>query len=152
MSMLDILTNDTIIYTMSFLNDYDKILFLSLCKNLHLLKDKIYYCDKVNIYKIHDIWYFDRFTNITRYSPDVDYYYYKPKLPKSINHLIFSNNFSGKNMIKGRIPNSITHLTFGNLFNDDIKDCIPNSVIHLTFGSCFNQNIKGCIPNSVTHL
>src|SRR5579872_4905944 len=56
--------NDIIITIANFLNDYHKILLLSLSKDLHKLKDKICYNDKINLAKIQLLWYYDRFINI----------------------------------------------------------------------------------------
>src|SRR5579872_4878071 len=123
MGISDILVSDTIIYVVSFLKTNDKIKFLSLSKDLHLLKDKIYF-DELITYtkKINYLWYFDRFTNIIIYD------------------------------ITQKLPKSVKHITFGNYFNQDIRDYIPHSVTHLYFKDDFNKDIKGCIPNSVTHL
>ena len=141
MCILDI--DDVIIYITTFLDIPNRLKFLSLSKNLHILKDKINYDDKINFDLINKLWYYDRFTNVvTNYAISV--------FPKFINHLTFGWSFNQD--IKDCIPNSVTHLTFDDDFNQDIKDCIPNSVTHLTFGNYFNQNIKDCIPNSVTHL
>src|SRR5579872_2711480 len=138
------LLDDIIIYITSFLNTNDSINFLSISRDLHLLKDKIYYNKPVYSHIIHKLWYYDRFTNIMVIDTGI-------KLPKFINTLEFDMCFDNQD-IKDCIPNSVTHLTFGHYFNQDIKDCIPNSVTHLTFGKHFNRPIIDCIPNSVTHL
>ena len=67
-------------------------------------KNKIYYDEKIIIYKIHELWYYDRFTNIVINKIE-------PKLP---------------------LPKCVSHIQID--FNDNIKDYIPNSVTHLTFG------------------
>jgi len=45
-------------------NDFDKISLLSCSKNLHLLKNRIFFNDLVAFEKINYLWYFDRFTNV----------------------------------------------------------------------------------------
>src|SRR5579872_6029748 len=161
MSILDILIVDVIINIMTYLSDRGKIKFLSLSKNLHALKNKVYYEEYINVDRIHTLWYYDRFTHI-------NFYNLRYTFPKSITHVTVSNtnivnhipasvthlNFDKcfDENIKDCIPNTITHLTFGCFFNRNIKDCILNTVTHLTFGWAFNQDIKNCIPNSVTHL
>src|SRR5579872_7065492 len=147
MSILEYLFDDIIIYIVDFLAVHDKIKFLSLSQNLHSLKDKIYYKDEIDIKKIHQLWYFDKFTNII-----VDNFAYI--LPKSINRLKLNCPFNIN--IKGKLPNSITHLVLTGWLDQDIKDMIPNfgttNLTHLTFGPLFNKSIKGCLPNSITHL
>src|SRR5579872_2704116 len=138
MSVLDILINDIIIKITTFLRTCDKVMFLSISKDLHFLKDKIYYDKKIRLRKICNLWYYDNFTNII-----VGNTSYKYKLPKSVNHLTFYWEFNKD--VKGYIPNSITHLTLGDNFNRDIKGCIPNSVTHLNLGWEFDQDIKDCI-------
>src|SRR5579872_2119524 len=141
--MTDLLVDDMIIYIMTYLNDKNKLLFLSLSKQLHFLKTKVYWNDYVCTDKIYGLSYYDMFTHVIS---NLNH-----KLPNSITHLSITNTFNQD--IKGcHIPNSITHLSFGNAFNKDIKGCIPNSVTHLHFGYYFNQHIKDCIPNSVKHL
>lgn len=143
MNMLDVLIEDILLIITVYLNNEEKINFLSSSRDLHNLKNKIYYEDIINVKNIYELWYFDRFKNII-----IDNLEYK--LPKSLNQLTFCETFN--NNIKEYIPDSVSHLTFGNDFNQDIQDCIPNSITHLTFGHCFNKNINGCIPSSVTQL
>src|SRR5579872_1016020 len=142
---MDILIQDIIIYIVSYLKTKKKIKFLSLSRDLHALKDKIYYEDMIDIDKIHNLWYFDKFTNVLIYDTNITY-----KFPMFVTHIIFGPYYN-KN-VKGLIPNSVTHLTFGEHFNQPINDCIPNSVTRLSFSFNFNQSIDNCIPNSVTHL
>ena len=166
MNILDIVISDIIIKIASFLNTFDKLKFLSITNDLHLLKNRTYYDKRIAFHKIYKLWYYDRFTNIVVGKSGQKYKLptsiikltfrwnfknnIKEYIPNSITHLTLSSTFNKD--IEGCIPNSVTHLTFGNVFNQNIKDCIPNSVTHLTFGNAFNQNIKDCIPNSVTHL
>src|SRR5579872_236302 len=161
---MDRLIDDIFLYIVAYLDDKDKILFLSSSQHLHKLKNKVYYRKKVDIGFIYHLWYFDNFTNAKVYNLK----YNLPKrityltfnkyfnksimryIPFTVTHLTFGNKFNQN--IKGCIPNSVTYLTFGNDFNGFIKNAIPDSVTHLTFGAKFNRPIKGNIPNSVTHL
>ena len=81
-SILDILISDIIINIASFLNTFNKVKFLSLSKNLHILKDRINYDTKIKLYKICKLWYYDRFTNIIVSNSTRNY-----NLPKSIINL-----------------------------------------------------------------
>src|SRR5579872_2052454 len=74
------LINDIVIYIMTFLNDGPKRRFLSSSKDLHKLKDKIYYDCMMKIEKIHTLWYFDMFTYVE--INNLEY-----KLPNSITKL-----------------------------------------------------------------
>ena len=137
------LIDDIIIYMMSFLNMYDKMIFMSSSKNLCVFKSKLQYDDKIIVNRIKNLWYYDRFTNI-----EIDMLIHK--FPKMITKLTLGPYFNYK--INEYIPKSITHLTCGISFDQSIKNCIPESVTHLDLGWNFDQNIKDCIPNSVTHL
>ena len=145
MSTLDILINDIILNITNFLNTYDKLMFLSITKNQHMLKDKICYEDKIVIGEILTLWYYDRFTNIS-------IELFNRKLPTLITHLTIGRNF--KQDIIDCIPNSVTHLTFGDSFSQTIKDCvkIPKSVTHLTLDEYWKQHGKDFMPDSITHL
>src|SRR5579872_1085204 len=85
--MIYSLIDDVIIHITSFLDIPNKLNFLSTSKYLHLLKDKSYYDKCIQIHKIQDLWYFDRFTSVSIDS-------LKYKLPKSITHLEFLNDFN----------------------------------------------------------
>src|SRR5579872_5207198 len=144
---METLIDDIIITIMKFLNDNEKIRFLSLSNNLHNMKNKVHYDEIINIDVIHELSYYDMFTNVRVCK---SHFKNRTILPNSITHLTFESDVNKD--INNYLPDTITHLTFGNDFNQDIKGCIPNSVTHLTFGWCFNQDIKDCIPDSVTHL
>lgn len=170
MNSLSSVINDIVIIIAKFLNDREKILFLSSSNRLHLLKNKIHYNEVINIMKIKDLTYYDMFTNVCisnlEHKPPksithlyFDWYFNEDikdflftSIMTNLTHIIFSTNFNKS--IKGCIPNSVTYLHFGDesIFNQDIEDCIPNAITHLFFGCQFNKNIKACIPNSVTHL
>ena len=134
--------NDIFCHICTYLRDIDKLNFLSVSSFMHQLTSRVFFNDQIQIKKIINIWYFDRFTNIITDQLDV--------YPKCISHLTFGHRFD-KN-INGCIPPSTTHLTFGSWFDHDIDGCIPPSTTHLTFGSWFDHDIKGCVPPSVTHL
>src|SRR5579872_7033787 len=137
---MDTLIDDIIVYITNFLNDKDKLYFLSSCEYFHLFKTKIFFNDCVYIDKIMLLSYFDRFTSVV--VNDTQY-----KLPTSCTILVFNDDFNGD--IEGYIPNGITCVVFGNSFNQNIRGCIPNSVTRIYFKDDFNQDIKECIPESV---
>lgn len=178
---MDIL-DDVIVYITRFLNDKEKIMFLSTSNILHQMKKNIHYEKCSDICLIRNLSYYDMFTHVMIKNTDI-------KLPNSITKITFHLNFNGninekyisnnvthlilphnyKHSINDCIPNSVTHLrlgiyskdhvsnsvthlTFCDGFNENIENCIPKSVTHLTFGYFFNKDIKKCIPDSVTHL
>lgn len=58
---------DSILDIVSYLTNRGKIRFLSASKELHALKDKIYYDEHVPINKVHltyRLWYYDRFRHM----------------------------------------------------------------------------------------
>lgn len=75
-NMLDALFKDIILNITTYLNNKDEMRFLSSTKNLHDLKNDVYYENIVAIRIIHQLWYFDRFTNAIISELD-------SKLPKS---------------------------------------------------------------------
>ena len=99
---MDVLIIDTIINIVFYLCDKDKIKFLSLSKELHILKNKVYYDDVVSTDEICHLSYYDRFTTIIS---DTKY-----KLPASVTHLTFGYYFDNNRLYI--IPISVTHLTF----------------------------------------
>src|SRR5579872_4754263 len=109
---MEFILDDIIIVITSFLDDKDKISFLSLTKKLHLLKNKVYYNEKVYIDNIIKLSYYDMFTVIL--TNNVNY-----KFPKFMTHLIFAYGFNQK--IRKYIPNSVAHLTFCDKFNQKIR-------------------------------
>ncbi|AGD92011.1 putative F-box and FNIP repeat-containing protein [Megavirus lba] len=143
MASFDILNDDVIMCILEYLNDFDKMNFLSINIKLYNFINNIWFYGVYDYKLIKELPYLERF----KY---VEYESNSKIIPNYVTHLTFGYYFN-KN-IKDCIPNSVTHLTFGKNFNKNIRECIPNSVTHLTFGWDFNQNIKGCIPNSVTHL
>lgn len=136
---MDLLIDDVIICIAKFLNNKEKIIFLSLSMKLHKLKNNIYYDDYVCLHKIYDLPYYNMFTHVIFNKLGYN-------LPNSITHLFFEYLISNKRgiLIKDnvKIPVTVTHLSFNSMFNQDITDFIPRSVTHLTFGNNFNKNIK----------
>ena len=117
---MNILIDDVILHIITFLNNKEKILFLSQSKYLDSLKDKTYYDDDIIINEINHLWYFDRFTHVICYNINLE-------LPKFVTHIEFNENDN----IKDCIPNTVTHLILADSFDGDISGCIPNSITHL---------------------
>jgi|SRR5579872_1306122 len=87
MNILDILIKDVIIHIVSYLKIYDRLKFLSLSKNLHILEDEFYYDNNVLIDDIYHLWYFDKFTNITANNLSF-------RFPRAIKKLSFNSDFN----------------------------------------------------------
>jgi len=145
------------------INDKQKVILLSCCKKMDFLKNFLWFNDQAMHYRVVNLSYFDRFTNM--------YICGKVMLPKNIKritfgilfdesivgyipstvtHLLFSCGFNKP--IKNSIPASVTHIRFASDFDQPIEECIPESATHIQFGRNFNQPIKGYIPRSVTHI
>ncbi|AEX61326.1 putative F-box and FNIP repeat-containing protein [Megavirus courdo7] len=103
MSSFDILNDDIIIYILEYLNDMDKIKFLSVNLRLHSFINNIWFNEIYDYKLIRRLPYLDRFKYIRYKTSSI------------------------------KIPNNITHLIFGRNFDQNIKNCIPNSVTRLTF-------------------
>ncbi len=125
---MNILIEDIIIEILSYVDDNNKIDFLSINSEFHLLKLRIKFTNNIDSFKINHLFYYDNFTNI-----------------------FFHDKFNG-DISTIRFPSSMNSLTFGNNFDHRIDNCILLSVTHLSFGCCFNQKIDGYIPGRVTHL
>ena len=159
----------------SFLDDYDKIQFLSTNTEIYFLRPDIFFTDPILLDLISDLWYYNSFINIitttlqvfpthTKYLTFETEFteYIENYIPSSVTHLTFNCYFIQDK--DNCIPFGVTHLTFkygfvyqnnyGTVyrFNPNINLCIPSSVINLTFGSVFNMDIAKCIPPNVTHL
>src|ERR1700749_2241921 len=108
------MNKDIIFYFCQYLDDLDKMNFLSTNKeNYH--QNNIYYQKCVKLEKIQNLFSINRFSNI----------------------LVSTN----KKLSEFKIPTFITHLTFGRDFNQPVQNDIPRSVTYLTFGYNFNQPI-----------
>ena len=141
-----ILIEDLIKYICLFLSESDKINYLSISRNMHLLKNTIQYFDKISINKIIKLSYYKQFTNIIWVDNII---IPNNSLPLNLAHLTFGRNFNQD--IKGALPLNLTHLTFHGCFNQDIKGALPLNLTNLTFGYNFNKDIKGALPLNLTH-
>ena len=125
------MNNDIIVYVCSFINNEEKVKYLSLChKNYSLIK-QVYFNDRVRIFKAKQILPKYRFTNI-------------------LWDLNLKQEIKEGNAIQ--IPNSVKYLTFGWYFNQEIKDCIPISVTYLTFFRHFPLEKRKDIPKSILKI
>ena len=79
-----------------FLQDKEKINFLSTTKENNILKDNVFFNDMYNIDDIINSKYFDRYINILSNQINI--------LPNSITHLTFSWKFN-QNISKGLLSN-----------------------------------------------
>uniref|UniRef100_A0A6C0CB70 F-box domain-containing protein n=1 Tax=viral metagenome TaxID=1070528 RepID=A0A6C0CB70_9ZZZZ len=156
------LNEDIILEICNKLNDHEKISFTSITQKLDLLKRKLIFINQIDVCKIQNLPYFDRFESIILSKPETvppknakNVYYRTNELvfPEFVTHLTYYHDYGSSlhpPLIK--IPDSVKYLTFGNYFNQNIDGCIPTSVAHLKFGVFFAHSIKNCIPNSVTDL
>jgi len=147
------------------LTSREKIYLTMTSKQMDTLKYKFIYKQKVKIYDIIGLPYFDNFecvdvltstTKCPKAAKYVHLYTLVQKFPPFVTHLFYDHDRYVRN-----IPQSVTHLILGGDstrpaqgrgFNKSIKNCIPLSVTNLVFGCIFNQPICGSIPHSVTHL
>lgn len=153
-------------------SDKDKCHLMITCKKIS--KCNFYFNEIICIEKIIGTAWFDRFTNIEtddlsilpRYLThlkigtwtfsyaaifgDVTNYDFNGKIPLTVTHLTFPDNFNQK--LDDCIPSSVIYINFGFNFDHPIKDRIPTSVTEITFGGRFNQMINKNIPSSVTKL
>src|SRR5258706_10414161 len=104
---MNILVKDNILTILFYLNDNDKINFLSTQKDFDKLKNSIYYENIINYDKIKKLHYMQQFTNLIVNNLIL--------IPRSVTHLTFGKYFNQD--IKNCIPQSMTHLTFRNNFN-----------------------------------
>ena len=168
---------DIVPHICSFLNNYDKIQYLSTNKWYYDFRENIFFEESVYIDDIHHLWYFDSFINIitndiqsfpkfTKYLT-FDYLFeehIENYIPLTVTHLHFDCNlfYQGKDNV---LPPNTTHLIFDCefahdddrygmvvAFNDNIPLNIPSSVTHLTFGKVYNKRIAKHVPDSATHL
>jgi len=148
------LYDDIILKINEFLLDREKIKFATSSKLTDHLKYKYTYYEKINIFKVATLPYFNNFENIEtpfKISKQAKCIYLKSQstnIPHRITHLTLDNDNP-----TNTIPALVTHLMFGNCFNQPIHDMIPPFVTYLAFGARFNKPIKEYdIPTSVTHL
>lgn len=104
-----------------YLSDYDVIPFLSIRKNLHLLKNKIYYYDCHEYIKVKNLLYFNNFMNIHTTS------YLSNHLPMHLKHLIIRR---GKTSNIGNVvfPEGLEKLDMRNVTYNYIPFEFPKSL------------------------
>lgn len=143
--MLDVLTH--VVKIMEC--DKDRCRLAMTC--MKLIKSEFYFNNLINIKKINNLQWFDKFTNIRVVN-------FK-KLPQSITHLTFEKNFDTS--LKGRIPLTVKSVTFfwdldyvsvsslGTLaelyfkithFQESVNDYFPLSVKEIIFHGDFSYN------------
>uniref|UniRef100_A0A6C0CA18 F-box domain-containing protein n=1 Tax=viral metagenome TaxID=1070528 RepID=A0A6C0CA18_9ZZZZ len=143
------------------LDDKEKMMMLSVSKELNKFKMCFTYHKKTLINKISELDYFDNFESIRAIgiiekfpshakSVHFDYLGWMGKsteIPQSVTHLTFANHFhfASSNMI----PPSVTHATIDQIF--DWRSIWNSSITHLTINTWVKSTIK-YIPASVTHL
>jgi len=157
--------NDIIFEICNHINDKDKIMFLSVCKHCHMLKNNLLYYNVVLIDNISRLWYFNRFTEIIIIF-DIG------KIPDQVRKIYYGNFVDGHinvkipipwksiksygsfdDFINKKFPSSLTHLFFGTWFNTKISTPIPNTITHIIFCTSYDQPIdKDILPNSLTHI
>jgi len=144
---MNTLIKDIIIKICDILCDRDKFKFLSTSKKNRTYKYDVFYNDKINIKKIVESEYFDRFTNII-----ITGSRRKNKINKVPKHLIKLrlNSFGGTKLDK--IPASVTKLTLFGHCNENILQNLPQTLIKLIIDIQIERNIKGYIPKNVTHF
>lgn len=161
---MKLIYDDIITYICQYLDDKNKIQFLSTTININKLKHKIFFNELVIIDRISQLPYFDRFTEIIIIF-DIG------KIPKYIKKLYFGNfidrhitnkipliwrnvksNSDFNDLIQRDLPTTLTHMEFGTYFNDKINFRMPSSITHVTFGYCFNQPINICLPEFIIEL
>src|SRR5258706_15442303 len=97
---MNILVKDNILTILFYLDDNDKINFLSTQKDFDKLKDSIYYENIIHYDKIKKLHYTQRFINLIVSYPIL--------IHQFVTHLTFGRYFTQN--IKDCIPPSVTHL------------------------------------------
>lgn len=140
---MDAFCQDIIQEIISWLDDTDKVSFLSITKNFHQLKGLVKFTEEIEYVDIQHLWYRQQFTNIV--VEDLT-----EKISNNVTHLRFDDDFNQS--IENAIPNSVIDLRFGRKFNQEIIGHIPNGITYLCFSHEFNKSIENAIPHSVTYL
>lgn len=167
---------DIILCICKFLSEKETVRLSTTSKYFLTVPHNVWFDQPVQIKKIKNTTYFDRFRNVILCNTDTcvpkcairvvtdDFFNTSIErlMSPSVTHITFGHRFNQS--VEGHIPASVTHLTFGYGFNQHIYDSIPDCVTHLTFGHCFSKQIRAnvkrstdesferFIPNSVTHL
>uniref|UniRef100_A0A6C0C7S5 FNIP repeat-containing protein n=1 Tax=viral metagenome TaxID=1070528 RepID=A0A6C0C7S5_9ZZZZ len=161
-----LLNNDVVLKICEKLSsDKEKVLFLSTSVSMNKLKHQVKYVNKIHVYRIMNVSYFDNFeyVKISQYNDicpkntrHVQFCVYssfcrnKICFPEKMTHLTFDDNFDSP--INFTIPSTVTHLTFGRKFNQKLKHMIPLSVSDLKFTRLSNKETGNILPESITHL
>jgi hypothetical protein len=156
--------NDIILYICRYLNNRQKINFLSTTTITHQLKSKTYFKKRVVLGKIMGLFYFDQFENIfidnkferlpsnTKMIQFDKFYKFSIESLKDsikITHVILGDYFLEK---IDWLPSTIKFLSIGNIFRRSIKHTIPDSVTHLQLKNVLHESIEQYIPNTVIYL
>ncbi len=110
--MILLLPYEIISYICDFINDSEKIILLSLNKELNNCKNLTFYRNAVNYETIANLWYFDNFINVIINNLTI--------LPKFITHLTFGREFNQS--IQNAIPASVTHLEIPIRYNSQLQN------------------------------
>lgn len=103
-----------------FLDDFSKIKFLSICKELHQIKSLVYFTNRVDLEKIYFLSYFDSFTNVI------------------VSNLFILDDYKPLKMIDMNISMKSSSLFF--IKPKDLK--LPKKIIQLKLKNTSNINIK----------
>jgi hypothetical protein len=158
------LVNDVILIICQYLNDNDKFLFLSTCKQYNQLKNKLILTDLYSIDYIYSTKYYNQCINIIIDETLINYrtndIY---KFPKNVKMITFDKNFDED--IESDIPNTVEYLEFYGAFKVGKYTKIPTNVntlifhdtfiydnnhIGITYG--FNPKNLNFIPSTVKYL
>src|SRR5687767_11089636 len=126
------MNDDVLLHMCAYMDNRQKINFLSINIMTHRLKAKTLFKKRVTLNNISGLFYFDRFENIcvrNRFG----------RLPENTKIVQFDNDFDDF-IYDLKYPKKVTHMIFGRNFNKPIVGCIP-PVQYLSFGVKFNQSI-----------
>jgi hypothetical protein len=114
------MNNDVIVYICDFLSDVDKLAYLSINNNMHLLKINVIFHTNIHIDQIIHLKYYDRFTNIVAGDCSI--------LPLNTKKLVLTNTYTEN--INNLIPLNVLYLTFKEEPIYDITENFPTNIIH----------------------
>lgn len=156
---------DNIVLICEHLYNKDIVQYLSTCESYHKLKDKVefnysfyrYQKRFVNISKIKDLWYYDRFSHVT-----MDCHIYNIiKFPICSSHVHIETHRLGtldknKPLVNYFHPN-VTHLTINGTDSCFKPNLSPSNLLinctHLVwYNPCDHTYLKDRIPSSVIDL
>lgn len=139
-----IMNSDIVLCVCRYVNNCQKIAYLSVSKAMHQVKSKVAFKQCVNLYAIEGLFYFDQFEHVVVHERF-------EVLPKNTKVLRFAKNFN-ESICELKYPPHITHMMLGPHFSQSIDGCIPDTVKYLWLGKRFQCDIDGLLPESVTHL